>query len=100
MLPKIFAKLHPKYETPYASIIFIASILGNISPLIILSVFTILFCYLITCLSVFPLTKKYKKVIKDITSREAFISQLIRSGQVFPGYLLIRLAYLLMKIRS
>jgi len=70
LLPKIFAKLHPKYETPYASIIFItstaliASIFGSISQLIILSVFTILFCYLITCLSVFPLRKKYKKVIK------------------------------------
>lgn len=70
LLPKIFAKLHPKYDTPYASIIFItstaliASIFGNIGQLIILSVFTILFCYLITCLSVFPLRKKYKKVIK------------------------------------
>lgn len=70
LLPKIFSKLHPKYETPYVSIIFvtstalIASIFGNISQLIILSVFTILFCYLITCLSVFPLRKKNKKVIK------------------------------------
>lgn len=159
LLPKIFAKLHPKYETPYASIIFIAStaliasILGNISQLIILSVFTILFCYLITCLSVFPLRKKYKKVIKvpsitpvigvivsiyimsqcninqifigialiavgipiywkfspkeeirdvieDVSSREVFIRQWVRSRQVFLGYLLRRLYQIVRRIRS
>lgn len=65
LLPKIFAKLHPKYETPYVSIIvisataLIASIIGNINQLIVLSVFTILFCYLVTCISVYPLRKKY-----------------------------------------
>ncbi len=70
LLPKFFAKLHPKYDTPYISIIFvagtalIASIIGNISQLIVLSVFTILFCYLITCLSVFRIRKKFKKTIK------------------------------------
>ena len=70
LLPRIFAKLHPKYETPYVSIIFIAataliaSIIGTISQLIILSVFTILFCYLVTCISVFPLRKKYNITLK------------------------------------
>ncbi|MGZ7068407.1 MAG: amino acid transporter, partial [Methanobacterium sp.] len=41
-----------------------ASILGNISQLIVLSVFTILFCYLITCISVFPLRKNLGGGIK------------------------------------
>jgi len=159
LLPKIFAKLHPKYGTPYVSIIFIAgtaliaSIIGNISELIILSVFTILFCYLVICISVFPLRKKFditikvpsftpaigviislyimtqcninqiiigtiliaagipiylkyspkeemKDVIKDITSREVFVRKWIRSREVFLGYLLRRLAYVLKKIRS
>jgi len=159
LLPKIFANLHPKYDTPYVSIIFIAgtaiiaSIIGTISQLIILSVFTILFCYLVTCISVFPLRKKFditikvpsftpaigviislyimsqcninqiiigtiliaagipiylkyspkeeiKDVIKDITSREVFVRKWIRSREIFLGYLLRRLAYVLKKIRS
>jgi amino acid transporter len=65
LLPHFFAKVHPKYNTPYVSLIIqntitlIAAIFGTISQLIILSVFTILFCYLLTCLSVFPLRKNF-----------------------------------------
>ncbi len=65
LLPHFFAKVHPKYGTPYVALIIqntvtlLAAIFGTISQLIILSVFTILFCYLITCVSVFPLRKKY-----------------------------------------
>lgn len=70
LLPHIFARIHPKYETPYVALIvqntvtLIAAIFGTISQLIILSVFTILFCYLITCISVFPLQKKIGGGIK------------------------------------
>lgn len=69
-LPRFLAKVHPKYETPYVALIIqsavtlIASIFGTISQLIILSVFTLLFCYLLTCLSVFPLRKKFPDGIK------------------------------------
>jgi amino acid transporter len=70
LLPHFFAKVHPKYNTPYISLLIqntitlIAAIFGTISQLIILSVFTILFCYLLTCLSVFPLRKNLGGGIK------------------------------------
>jgi amino acid transporter len=70
LLPSFFAKVHPKYNTPYISLLIqntitlIAAIFGTISQLIILSVFTILFCYLLTCLSVFPLRKNLGGGIK------------------------------------
>lgn len=159
LLPRIFAKKHPRYDTPYIALIVqgvitgVAAIFGTISGLIILSVFTLLFCYFVTCMSVFPLRKKYKgsikipsiipilgviisiymmlqcnleqikvgvvllalgipiywkyspkkeikSVIKEITSREAFLRRWIRTREVFLGYLLRRLAYLLRKIRG
>lgn len=65
LLPGFFARVHPEYGTPYVALLLqgiftgVASILGSISQLIILSVFTLLFCYLITSLAVFPLKKKY-----------------------------------------
>ncbi len=70
LLPKMFAKKHPRYDTPYVALIVqgvitgVAAIFGNISSLIILSVFTLLFCYITTCLAVFPLRKKYGTGIK------------------------------------
>lgn len=70
LLPKIFARVHPKYGTPYVALIvqntvtLLAAIFGTISQLIILSVFALLFCYVLTCISVFPLRKKYGGGIK------------------------------------
>lgn len=70
LLPKIFAKKDPKYDTPHMALVIqgvitgVAAILGTISSLIILSVFTLLFCYILTCASVFPLRKKYGKGTK------------------------------------
>lgn len=70
LLPHVFAKIHPKYGTPYVSLVvqntvtLIAAIFGTIDQLIILSVFTILFCYLVTCFAVFPLKKKFGGGIK------------------------------------
>ncbi len=97
LLPKVFAKLHPKYDTPYVSIIFIAttaiiaSIIGSISQLIVLSVFTILFCYLVTCLSVFPIRKKFKKAIKvpSITPAIGVIISLYIMSQCDPKQIVI-----------
>jgi len=70
LLPRMFAKKHPRYDTPYVALITqgvitgVASIFGTINNLIVLSVFTLLFCYIVTCISVFPLRKKYEKSIK------------------------------------
>ncbi len=66
LFPHFFARLHPVYGTPYlalgvqGAVTIIATLLGTISELIILSVFTLLLCYLVTCLAVFPLRKKYE----------------------------------------
>lgn len=70
LLPPIFARVHPEYGTPYVAlyvqsiVTLLAAIFGSISQLIILSVFTLLFCYLVTCVAVFPLKKKYSDGIK------------------------------------
>lgn len=70
LLPRIFAKKHPKYDTSYIALIVqglitsTAAIFGTISSLIVLSVFTLLFCYIVTCISVFPLKKNMKEVSK------------------------------------
>jgi amino acid transporter len=70
LLPSTFSKVHPEYGTPYVSlfvqngITLIASIFGTINQLIVLSVFTLLFCYLLTCISVFPLRNKFKGGIR------------------------------------
>ncbi|AEG18545.1 amino acid permease [Methanobacterium paludis] len=70
LLPHAFAKVHPKYGTPYVSlfvqnsITLVAAIFGTINQLIVLSVFTLLFCYLLTCVSVFPLRKKFEGGIR------------------------------------
>jgi len=70
LFPHFFAKVHLKYNTPYialliqSTITLIAAIFGTISQLIILSVFTMLFCYLVTCISLFPLRKNIGGGIK------------------------------------
>lgn len=57
LFPHAFAKLHPKYRTPYISLIvqnltaFIASAVGGIASIISFSVFCLSFVYLATCLS-------------------------------------------------
>jgi len=57
LFPRAFAKLHPKYKTPYVSLIFqnitafLASAVGGITSIISFSVFCLSFVYLVTCLS-------------------------------------------------
>ena len=64
LFPKVFAKIHRKFKTPYASVIIqsvtalIASIVGGLSLLISVSVFFLAVSYLATSAAVFPLRKK------------------------------------------
>ncbi len=64
LFPSVFAKVHRKYETPYLSIIIeavtalIASILGDLSFLIGVSVLFLSIAYASTCVSVPTLDKK------------------------------------------
>jgi hypothetical protein len=44
--------------------------------------------------------EEIRDVIKDITSREVFIRNWVRSREVFLGYVLRRVYYLLKRIRS
>ncbi len=65
LLPRSFAKLHPRYGTPYVSLIvlcslaFVASIFGGLQTLIDSSVFLLAFVYLATCLSALRLERKH-----------------------------------------
>jgi basic amino acid/polyamine antiporter, APA family len=68
LFPKIFAKIHTKFKTPYASIIIqsvtalaaalLAPLFGGLSLLISVSVFFLAIVYLAISVSVFPLRKK------------------------------------------
>lgn len=61
--PRIFSKIHPKFGTPYLSIIIIsitayfASLLGGLTFLISASVFFMAFVYLVTSAIVIPLKR-------------------------------------------
>ena len=91
LFPKLFAKVHKKYKTPYASIIIqsvtalLASIVGGLSLLISVSVFFLAVAYLATCASVFPLRKKNPVPNVTYGKRKMVIPVL---GIVFSAYLL------------
>lgn len=67
LFPRIFAKTHPKFKTPYLGIIIqavtalIASIIGSLSMLIATSVFFMALAYVATSASIFSLRKKNLK---------------------------------------
>jgi APA family basic amino acid/polyamine antiporter len=68
LFPKIFAKIHTKFKTPYASVIIqsvtalaaalLAPLFGGLGLLISVSVFFLAIAYLATSAAVFPLRKK------------------------------------------
>jgi basic amino acid/polyamine antiporter, APA family len=77
LLPHSFAKLHPKYGTPYIALIvlcitaFVASVFGGLSALINSSVFLLAFVYLATCISTLKLESKNPEVAKRLRWRKA-----------------------------
>lgn len=64
LFPRSFAKVHPRFKTPYIGIIiqsataFVASLLGGLGMLVATAVFLLAVGYAATCASIFPLRKK------------------------------------------
>jgi basic amino acid/polyamine antiporter, APA family len=90
LFPTIFARIHAKFKTPYISIIiqsvtaFIASIVGNLSLLISVSVFFMAVAYLATSASIF--TFRRQGLIPNHPSRWHLIIPSL--GIVFSIYLI------------
>lgn len=65
LFPSVFAKIHPKYKTPYLGIIIqaitalVAAVYGSLEMLVATSVFLLSAAYLATALSVFWLRKQF-----------------------------------------
>ncbi|HYA60991.1 MAG TPA: amino acid permease [Candidatus Acidoferrum sp.] len=66
LFPKFFSQIHPKYGTPYKSILaqsaiaLFASLIGGLSQLIVFATFNLAFVYLVTSSVVFVLREKRK----------------------------------------
>ena len=64
-LPKVFAKIHPKYKTPHIAIIVVGIIniiliaTGSIDYIASVSLISLAVCYMIGCLAYLGLKKKY-----------------------------------------
>lgn len=67
LFPRVFAKIHPKYRTPYLGIFvqaataLIAAIVGNLDTLIATSVLLLAIAYTATCASTYSLRRKGMK---------------------------------------
>jgi APA family basic amino acid/polyamine antiporter len=64
LFPRVFARVHPKFKTPYLGIVIqavtalVAAIIGNLSMLIATSVFFMAIAYVATSASIFSLRRK------------------------------------------
>jgi amino acid transporter len=91
LFPSIFARIHKKFKTPYASVIIqsvtalAAAIVGGIGLLISVSVFFMAIAYLATSASVFPLHKKNTTSKAAFSKRHMIIPAL---GILFSAYLI------------
>ena len=91
LFPKVFAKIHRKFKTPYISVIIqsvtalAAAIVGNLNLLVSVSVFFLSVAYLATCASVFPLRKKYPAP-NFVSGKSKMVLPVL--GIVFSAYLI------------
>ena len=91
LFPRVFARIHKKFKTPYGSIIIqsvtalAASIVGGLSLLISVSVFFMAIAYLATSASVFPLRKK-NPVPNVVYGKRNMVIPVL--GIVFSAYLI------------
>jgi len=90
LFPRVFAKIHPKFKTPYLGIVIqaatalIAAIVGNLTLLIATSVFFMAIAYVATSASIFSLHRK---------SQTAHFH--LRGGMLIPGLGVIFSLYLI-----
>jgi APA family basic amino acid/polyamine antiporter len=67
LFPRIFSKVHPRYQTPAAALViqgvisFVLSIFSGIRELISFSVFNMAFAFLLTCLALLVIRKEGEK---------------------------------------
>ena len=66
LFPRFFARVHPKFKTPYGSIIIqsviavFAAVIGSLTLLISVSVFFMAIAYLATCGAIFAFRKQHR----------------------------------------
>jgi APA family basic amino acid/polyamine antiporter len=94
LFPRAFARVHPKFKTPYLGIIIqavtalAAAIVGNLSMLIATSVFFMAIAYVATCASIFSLRRKDVKA--QFHLRGGFLIPSL--GVIFSLYLITQCA--------
>jgi APA family basic amino acid/polyamine antiporter len=90
LFPRVFAKIHPKFKTPYLGIVIqattalIAAIVGNLTLLIATSVFFMAIAYVATSASIFSLHRKSQATHFHL-----------RGGMLIPGLGVIFSLYLI-----
>jgi amino acid transporter len=90
LFPKIFAKIHPRFKTPYMGIVIqavtalVAAIIGTLSMLIATSVFFMAIAYVATSAAIFPLKRKKAKARFHL-----------RGGWIIPGLGIVFSIYLI-----
>jgi amino acid transporter len=94
LFPRVFARVHPKFKTPYLGIIIsavtalLATLVGNLSVLIATSVFFMAIAYAATGASTFFLRRKNTKT--HFSLRSLFIPIL---GVIFSVYLITQCSF-------
>jgi APA family basic amino acid/polyamine antiporter len=91
LFPRVFARVHARFRTPYVSILiqgvtaFVASVVGNLGSLISVSVFFLAIAYLATCASIFWFRREGLTPPQQRSKRHLIIPSL---GIAFSVYLI------------
>jgi len=95
LFPKFFSQIHPKYGTPYKSIIaqsavaLVGSLIGGISQLIVFAVFNLAFVYLVTSSVVLVLRERRRPEVGQTVIEKMTGPILPIAGIILSGYLLL-----------
>ncbi len=95
LFPKFFSQIHPKYGTPYKSIIaqsaiaLFGSLIGGLSQLIVFAVFNLAFVYLVTSSVVLVLRERRKPEVGQTAIEKMTGPILPIAGVILSTYLLL-----------